>query len=121
MLGLYTTSPRCELTNRNRFGRERQCSQHLDDAVAMCDSRDMNKTLTIGVAVVVAVLCLVLAGVYWTHPADQLPHWLPGYSATDTGKHLKHGLAAVILAIGAGIFAWFQSGPKPAAPPPSVE
>jgi amino acid transporter len=82
----------------------------------------MSKTFLITLAVIVAIVCLVLAGVYWTHPADQLPHWLPGYSATDSATHVKHGLAAVIVAIGAGIFAWFQTGPKTGSPtPPSAQ
>jgi amino acid permease len=82
----------------------------------------MNKTLIISLAVVVAIACLVLAGVYWTYPANQLPHWLPGYNATDTAPHVKHGLAALILAVAAGIFAWFQTGPKDGAPtPPSAQ
>ena len=82
----------------------------------------MNKRLLIGLAVLVALLCLVLAGVYWTHPANQLPHWLPGYNASDTAVHVKHGLAAMIVAVAAIIFAWFQTGPKGAAPtPPSAQ
>jgi amino acid transporter len=81
----------------------------------------MNKILVISLAALVAIVFLVLAGVYWTHPADQLPHWLPGYSATDSAVHIKHGLGAVIIAIGAGILAWFQSGPKPAEQTPSAD
>jgi len=81
----------------------------------------MNRVVLISLAVIVAIACLVLAGVYWSHPANQLPHWLPGYSASDAAVHVKHSLAAVILAIVAGIFAWFQSGPKTPATPPSTD
>lgn len=76
----------------------------------------MNKTLITSLAILVAIVFLVLTGVYWTHPANQLPHWLPGYSARDSATHMKHGLGALIVAIGAGIFAWFQSGPKSDTP-----
>jgi amino acid permease len=81
----------------------------------------MNKNLIIALSILVAIACLVLALVYWATPASQLPHWIPGYNASDTVPHIKHGLAALILAIGAGIFAWFQTGPKSAATPPSTD
>ena len=65
--------------------------------------------------VVVGILLLIVSVVYFTHAANVLPHFFPGYDATMTAKHTKHGIAALILAVLAFIYAWFQAGPKKAA------
>ena len=54
------------------------------------------------------VIMLVIAGVYFLVPADQLPGFLPGHEAGVTRMHTKHGIVAgvaglVLLATG----AWF--------------
>lgn len=59
--------------------------------------------------VVLAVLFLAAAIYYWVTPAGSLPHHFPGYLAGSTKVHLKHGLAAFILAVAFGILAWFSS------------
>jgi hypothetical protein len=71
----------------------------------------MNKTLAI-LAVVVGIVLLGLAFVYWTTPASALPHFLPGYDPAMAGVHFKHGLASFILAILLFIYAWFATGKK---------
>ena len=63
-------------------------------------------------AVVLGVLLLVLAIVYWVDSASALPSFLPGHQAGSAHHHIKHGIAAAILALGAFAFAWFQSGPS---------
>jgi NADH:ubiquinone oxidoreductase subunit 5 (subunit L)/multisubunit Na+/H+ antiporter MnhA subunit len=67
-------------------------------------------------AVVLGVLMLIVAIVYFIDPAHSLPAFFPGHvSATDaeaSHHHTKHGLAALILALALFVFAWFQSGPK---------
>jgi amino acid permease len=75
----------------------------------------MNKTVILLVDAVVAIALLVIAVIYFTHPANQLPHWLPGHSATDAKKHVKHGIGAVIVALGVITYGWFATGPKPPA------
>jgi hypothetical protein len=72
----------------------------------------MNKnTLSIAGYVVAAVL--VLIGImYFMTPSDQLPAFMPGYDMASTKVHTKHGLAAVMLALGAVAFSWFQKGPR---------
>jgi hypothetical protein len=71
-------------------------------------------------AVVLGVLLLVVAVVYWVDSADALPSFFPGHAAGSSHHHIKHGIAAAILAAGCFTFAWFQSGPSaptdPAAP-----
>ena len=69
-------------------------------------------------AVVLGVLLMVVAIVYWAESADSLPSFVPGHEDGSSHHHIKHGLAAFILAIGWFIFAWFQSGPTPSSPPP---
>ncbi len=54
------------------------------------------------------VVLLVIAGVYFLVPADQLPGFLPGHEAGVTRVHTKHGVVAgvaglVLLAAG----VWF--------------
>ena len=54
------------------------------------------------------VVLLVIAGVYFLIPADQLPGFLPGHEAGVMRVHTKHGIVAgvaglVLLATG----VWF--------------
>jgi len=67
-------------------------------------------------AVAVGVVLIVIAIVYWVDTADALPSFFPGHEAGSTHHHIKHGLAAFILGLGAFIFAWFQTGPATTAP-----
>ncbi|MEI6058025.1 MAG: hypothetical protein WCQ60_03595 [bacterium] len=70
-----------------------------------------NKILVVG-SIIVAII-FVLGGIYyWITPADALPTFFPGYDATMTGIHFKHGLGLVVLALALGAFAWFKSGEK---------
>ena len=76
----------------------------------------MKKLYITGLAVL-GVAFLALAVYYWLTPAGSLPHFIPGYEAGGTQGHLKHGLAAFVLAVGCGILAWFLSGNKAASEP----
>lgn len=67
-------------------------------------------------AVIVGVLLLIIAGMYFTHSAGTLPSFFPGYVAGSAHKHAKHGILALGLAVVAFLVAWFQSGPRSAAP-----
>jgi len=67
-------------------------------------------------AVAVGVVLIVIAIVYWVDTADALPSFFPGHEAGSTHHHIKHGLAAFILGLGAFIFAWFQTGPATTVP-----
>ena len=52
--------------------------------------------------------------------ADALPSFFPGHEAGSSHHHVKHGLDAFILGVGAFIFAWFQTGPATAGRSPST-
>jgi amino acid permease len=64
------------------------------------------------VSAILGVVLLVVGYIYFTHSANTLPSFFPGYSATLTKVHIKHGIGAIVVAIGAFIYAWFQSGAK---------
>jgi hypothetical protein len=67
-------------------------------------------------AVVVGVILLGVSIMYFVEPAKSLP--LPdalGHQAGSNHHHTKHGIAALCLAIGCFIFAWFRSGPRTTA------
>jgi hypothetical protein len=63
-------------------------------------------------AVVLGVVLLVVAVIYFADSASSLPSFFPGHESTTTSHHhVKHGIAALVVALGAFVFAWFQSGP----------
>ncbi len=67
-------------------------------------------------AIVLGVLLIVVAVVYFVTPEHSLPSFFPGHvsagSATASNHHTKHGIAALVVAIACFAFAWFQTGPK---------
>jgi hypothetical protein len=70
-------------------------------------------------AVILGVILLVIAGIYFIEDAGSLPSFFPGHEAGSNHVHFKHGLAALILGIGAFVFAWFQTGgERPNRPSP---
>ena len=76
-----------------------------------------NRSLVVP-AVIIGILLLVVAVVYFADSAANLPSFFPGHQAGSTHHHVKHGIAALIVGLGAFVFAWFQSGPagRPARP-----
>ena len=40
---------------------------------------------------------------------------MPGHEAGSSRHHVKHGIAALVVALGAFALAWFQSGPRTTA------
>jgi hypothetical protein len=45
------------------------------------------------------VVLLVIAGVYFLMPADQLPGFFPGHEAGVTRMHYKHGIVAAVAGL----------------------
>ena len=62
-------------------------------------------------AVVLGVVLIVIAIVYWVSSANDLPSFFPGHQAGSTTHHVKHGIAAFLLGLACFVFAWFQTGP----------
>jgi drug/metabolite transporter (DMT)-like permease len=67
-------------------------------------------------AVIVGVLLIVVAGIYFVTPEHSLPSFFPGHASPASPEadhhHSKHGIAALIVALACFAFAWFQTGPK---------
>ncbi len=62
-------------------------------------------------AVIAGIVLIVIGVVYFVDSASSLPSFFPGHEAGSSHHHVKHGIAAMILGIGAFIFAWFQTEP----------
>ena len=71
-----------------------------------------NDRLLVALAVVVGIILMVIAVIYWAEPADSLPSFFPGHQAGSDHHHVKHGIAAFLVGLACFAFAWFQSGPK---------
>lgn len=71
--------------------------------------RNKGRALAAGTA---AVALIVIGLVYWIEPAGSLPSFFPGHEAGSVHHHVKHGLAAVVLALGCLVYAWFASASK---------
>jgi Na+/H+ antiporter NhaD/arsenite permease-like protein len=74
-------------------------------------------------AVLLGILLIVVAIVYFVEPQHSLPSFFPGHSSASDPEanhhHTKHGIAAIVVALACFAFAWFQTGPKAAAASPS--
>ena len=76
-----------------------------------------NRSLVIA-AMLAGIVLVIIAVVYFADSAADLPSFLPGHQAGSAHHHVKHGIAALIVGLGAFVFAWFQTGPasRPATP-----
>jgi hypothetical protein len=75
----------------------------------------MSDRLLVILAVVLGIVLMVVAVVYWVEPAHSLPSFFPGHAAGSTHHHVKHGVAAFLVGLACFAFAWFRSGPKRSA------
>jgi hypothetical protein len=77
---------------------------------------DSNLRKLVVPAVIVGVILVVVAVVYFIEPEHSLPSFFPGHSAATAAEHnhhhTKHGIAALVVAGALFAFAWFQTGPK---------
>lgn len=70
-----------------------------------------NRALGIAAAVI-GVLLLIVAVIYWVEPASSLPGFFPGHQAGSDHHHVKHGVAALVVALALFAYAWFQTAPS---------
>ena len=80
--------------------------------MAAGDAFDRNRKWLVALAVVLGVVLIVIAVVYWAEPAGSLPSFFPGHEAGSSHHHVKHGIAAFLLGLACFAFAWFNTGPK---------
>ncbi len=71
-----------------------------------------NHRLLAILAVVLGLVLIVIAVIYWVEPASSLPSFFPGHQAGSSHHHVKHGIAAFLVGLACFAFAWFQTGPK---------
>lgn len=63
-------------------------------------------------AVVLGIVLIVVAIIYFLEPAGSLPSFFPGHASGSSHHHAKHGVAALVVGLLCLVFAWFQSGPS---------
>jgi len=59
------------------------------------------------IAIILALVFAIIAVVYWVVPAGSLPTFFPGFEAGSSHIHLKHGIAAAVVAIMLFGLVWF--------------
>jgi hypothetical protein len=75
-----------------------------------------NNRLVALLAIAAGIVLVVIAIVYFAEPAKSLPSFFPGHQAGSGHHHTKHGLAALLLGLGAFVLAWFATGPRQQRP-----
>ena len=55
--------------------------------------------ILVWLAVIVGLLLIALAIVYWAEPAKSLPSFFPGHEAGSGHHHVKHGIAAFLVGL----------------------
>ena len=58
------------------------------------------------VAFVLAVICIIVAVMYFVMPAGSLPTFMPGYEAGSVHIHMKHGIIAAVAAVVLFLIGW---------------
>jgi hypothetical protein len=58
------------------------------------------------VAFVLAIICIIVAVMYFVMPAGQLPTFMPGYEAGSLHVHMKHGIIAAVAAVVLFLIGW---------------
>ena len=58
--------------------------------------------------VVLGLIFVVIACVYWLVPAGSLPAFVPGFEAGSPRVHVKHAIASLAVAVVCFIVAWFM-------------
>jgi len=86
----------------------------------------VNRKLLITLAVILGVVFIAIAIVYFSQPASALPGFFPGHAGSGASAadrhhhHAKHGIAALVLGLGCWVLAWFQTGPAATADSPAA-
>jgi hypothetical protein len=78
-----------------------------------------NRRLLAIIAIVVGIVLIAIAIVYWAEPAKSLPSFFPGHQAGSGHHHVKHGIASFLVGLACLVFAWFNTGSERSQPPAS--
>jgi hypothetical protein len=63
-------------------------------------------------AVLLGLIFIAAAAMYFLVPAGSLPSFVPGYVAGASTIHVKHGIAALLLGLVTFAYVWFATGKK---------
>ncbi len=80
---------------------------------------DRRRILSV-LAIVLGIVLIAIAIVYWAEPAKSLPSFFPGHQAGSSHHHAKHGIAAFLLGVACLVFAWFNTGKKKTSSAPAT-
>jgi hypothetical protein len=58
-------------------------------------------------AYLLAIVCVIVAVMYYVMPAGSLPTFMPGYEAGSAHMHMKHAALAAGAAVVLFIVGWF--------------
>jgi hypothetical protein len=58
------------------------------------------------VAFVLAIICIIVAVMYFVIPAGSLPTFMPGYEAGSVHIHMKHAIIAAVAAVVLFLIGW---------------
>ena len=83
--------------------------------MAAKDAFVRHRKLLVMAALVLGIVLMAIAVVYWAEPARSLPSFFPGHEAGSDHHHVKHGIAAFLVGLACLAFAWFNTGPKKSA------
>ncbi len=87
-------------------------------AIVLYHHAAMNTNLRklVAPAVILGIVLIVVAIIYFVQPEHSLPSFFPGHASATSAEanhhHTKHGIAALVVAIACFAFAWFQTGPR---------
>ena len=71
-----------------------------------------NRRLLVTAAIILGVVLIAIAVVYWAEPAKSLPSFFPGHESGSNHHHTKHGIASFLVGLACLVFAWFNTGTK---------
>ncbi len=58
------------------------------------------------IAYLLAIICAIVAVMYFVIPAGQLPTFMPGYLAGSSHIHTTHAIAAAVAAVVLFVIGW---------------
>jgi ammonia channel protein AmtB len=67
------------------------------------------KSVFVSAPIVLGLIFLALAALYWLTPAGGLPAFLPGFRAGSTAIHVKHAVGMLVIGLALLAVAWFGS------------
>jgi len=60
------------------------------------------------ILIILGLACAAVAIAYWVVPAGSLPGFVPGFEAGSSHIHVKHGIAAAVVAAALLGFAFYR-------------